>query len=367
MPRLGPILSKYHSVTGSEIRTLGCLKIPAIKKLEADDILTNVEFIVAQHDKINIIGLRTIQDLHVSIDKLLSCSSTKEINSILLKSLESKCLELCKEFPDLWKPELGCVKDLELDIKFKPHFTPIFCKPRPIIHAIKDDINTAIDEGFSKGVWIPTQFNDWATPIVPVRKSTNKKIWICGDYSVTVNKFLEDHRYPIPLPDEILKKLGGCHYFTKIDLSNAYNQIRLTPESQRRLAISTHRGVYLQPRLPFGIKSAPGYFQEIMSKITSGFKGVAVYLDDILITGVNDESHLSNLRRLLFRLQDTGLRCNLNKCEFAKPEVVYLGHTISLKGISKGPHTEAVLKMPIPKDIQSLKSFLGSVQFITSS
>ena len=61
-----------------------------------------------------------------------------------------------------------------------------------------------------------------------------------------------------------MQKLGGGFGYTKIDLTDAYNQIKLGPESQRRLALSTHRGVLLQQRLPFGIKSAPGYFQEIM-------------------------------------------------------------------------------------------------------
>ncbi|KII74935.1 hypothetical protein RF11_09861 [Thelohanellus kitauei] len=66
-----------------------------------------------------------------------------------------------------------------------------------------------------------------------------------------------------------------------------------------RLAINTHKGVYLQMTLPFGIKSAPGYFQEIMAKVTSGLEGVAVYLDDILVTGVDDTSHITNLATFL--------------------------------------------------------------------
>jgi hypothetical protein len=61
-----------------------------------------------------------------------------------------------------------------------------------------------------------------------------------------------------------MRRLGGGHGFSKIDLADAYNQIKLAPESQRRLALSTHRGVLLQSQLPFGIKSVPGYFQEIM-------------------------------------------------------------------------------------------------------
>ena len=105
--------------------------------------------------------------------------------------------------------------------------------------------------------------------MVPIRKAhtlgyLKPKLRICGDYSVGINDQLEDHRHPLPLPEELMQKLGGGFGYTKIDLADAYNQIQLAPENQRRLALSSNRGVLLQQRLPFGIKSAPGYFQEIM-------------------------------------------------------------------------------------------------------
>ena len=126
---------------------------------------------------------------------------------------------------------------------------------------------------------------------------------------------LEKHRHPIPLPDQLMMKLGGGYCYSKVDLADAYNQIPLSLESSQRLALSTHRGVLLQKRLPFGISSAPGYFQEIMDKLTADLKGVAVYLDDILVSGSSADQHLQNLRRLLQRLQDNvgcrnaSLRC----------------------------------------------------------
>ncbi|KII63940.1 hypothetical protein RF11_10840 [Thelohanellus kitauei] len=181
-------------------------------------------------------------------------------------------------------------------------------------------ITSSLDEGVKNGVWVSCQLNEYGSPIVPIRKYGSGKLRICGDYSAFVNKYLDEHRYPIPSIDELLRQLNGYHYFTKVDLANAYNQIRLSPDSQKRLAISTHRGVFLQARLPFGIKSAPGYFQEIMSKVTAGLQGVAVYLDDILVTGSDDSSHLKNLDNLLRRLDECGFKCNMDKCEFAQSE-----------------------------------------------
>lgn len=154
--------------------------------------------------------------------------------------------------------------------------------------------------------------------IVPVRKALltgqkKAKIRVCSDYSVTVNQHLKEHRHPLPLPEDLIRKLGGGYGFTKIDLADAYNQIKLCPRSQKKLALSTHKGVLLQKRLPFGIKSAPGYFQQIMDQLTQDLPGVAVYLDDLLVSGKDAEDHVKNLRDLLKRLDEKGLRCRLEK------------------------------------------------------
>uniref|UniRef100_A0A0L8HEX8 Reverse transcriptase domain-containing protein n=1 Tax=Octopus bimaculoides TaxID=37653 RepID=A0A0L8HEX8_OCTBM len=108
----------------------------------------------------------------------------------------------------------------------------------------------------------------------------------------------------------------------------------------RYLALSTHQGVSLQNVLPFGISSAPGYFQKIMDDITSDLPGVGVYFDDISVSGPDAESHFQNLKHLLQRLQEKGLRCRRETCQFAQPKVEYLGHILSKQGILKGPKVE---------------------------
>ena len=73
--------------------------------------------------------------------------------------------------------------------------------------------------------------------------------------------------------------------------------------------------------------------------------------------------HLQNLRRLLQRLEENGLRCRMEKCEFGKPFVEYLAHTLSREGIAKGPKVDAITKMPAPTNIPELRAFLGQIQF----
>ena len=66
-----------------------------------------------------------------------------------------------------------------------------------------------------------------------------------------------------------------------------------------------------------------------MDQLTSDLCGVAVYLDDLLVSGANAKQHLQNLCAVLQHLLDKGLHCDLEKSCFAHPSVEYLGDTLS--------------------------------------
>ena len=376
-PKLQPNSDIFQVATNETLPVIGSFQASATFPEQEGSKCKHVNIHVTKVPGLNLLGRDGIRQLGVDVNALLSLGDSSatcgRVNAVFdhlkpNKALQDACKKACDEYPELFKAELGCLKDFELEVKFKEDARPVFCKPRPVPFAIQEDLNAAIDAGIARGIWKPTQFNDYGTPVVPIRKAllpgqTKAKIRVCGDYSVTVNPQLETHRQLIPLPEDLMRKLGGGYGFTKIDLADAYNQIKLSPDSQRKLALSTHKGVLLKTRLPFGIGSAPGYFQEIMEQLTSDLQGVAVYLDDILVSGANAQEHLANLRALLKRLSEKGLRCRLEKCAFAQPSVEYLGHLLSREGIAKGPKVDATLKMPPPTDPATLGSFMGSINF----
>eukprot|EP00731_Ephydatia_muelleri_P001282 Em0001g1282a len=352
-PPLTLTTNRYEVANAQPLVTLGTFEA-AVSLLEKGSATRteNIFFTVSKVSRLNLLGWDAIVQLGINLPALLGISSvlptTKESDrsnavSPILQDLKSD-------------PELGCLKDLQLEIQFKPDSKPLFCKPRVVPFALQEDLTQAYDVGIAKGVWRPAQFNSYGTPVVPIRKKaaegSNAPLRVCGDYSVTVNPQLEPHRYPMPLPDDLIRKLSGGYGISKIeiDLADAFNQIMLGPESQKRLALSTHRGVLLQLRLPFGISSAPAHFQEIMDQLTSDLKGVAVYIDDILVSGVSAAEHLENLRALLQRLQDKGLRCRQEKCLFAQPSIEYFGFTLSGNGVAKGSRVDAIQLMPVPTD-----------------
>ena len=82
-------------------------------------------------------------------------------------------------------------------------------------------------------------------------------------------------------------------------MSQAYQQIPLEENSKKFVVINTHRGLFQYNRLPFGVSSAPGVFQRVMESILSGIPNVVVYIDDILVTGPNEDTHLEALEEAL--------------------------------------------------------------------
>ncbi|KFD66941.1 hypothetical protein M514_20807 [Trichuris suis] len=163
------------------------------------------------------------------------------------------------------------------------------------------------------------------------------------------------------LPEDLMRKLSGGYYFTKIDLADAYNQIKLAPESQKRLHSVRTEACYFR-RLPFGISSSPGYFQKIMEQLTSDLRGVAVYLDDILVSGNNAEEHIQNLRALLERLNEKGLRCKLEN-----PRWNTWGIYFHVMGFLKGPRSTQLPRCHRPRTLPAYVLFRARFSFMESS
>ena len=74
-------------------------------------------------------------------------------------------------------------------------------------------------------------------------------------------------RYPIPRIEDLLTKLAGGKRFTKLDMSQAYQQLLLDESSRQYVVINTQKGLFRYSRLPFGVSSATGIFQRAMENL----------------------------------------------------------------------------------------------------
>jgi len=82
-------------------------------------------------------------------------------------------------------------------------------------------------------------------------------------------------------------------FFSKIDLTHVYQQMKLKEESRQLVTINTHQGLFRYTHLPFEVASAPSIFQKVMDM--QGLPKVICYLDDILVSGSTKEEDLQNL------------------------------------------------------------------------
>ena len=118
--------------------------------------------------------------------------------------------------------------------------------------------------------------------------------------------------------------------------------------------------------MPFGLCNAPATFQRCMSSIFHGFceEIVQVFMDDFSVYRNSFDHCLHNLNKVLQRCEETNLVLNWEKCHFMVNKGIVLGHKISARGIEVDKaKIEAIERMPYPRDIKGIRSFLGHAGF----
>lgn len=97
-----------------------------------------------------------------------------------------------------------------------------------------------------EGIIELVQFAEWTAPIVPILKTDKKSIRICDDYKMAVNQASHVDQYPIPKIKDLFATLPEGKWFTKLYMSQAYQQLLLDEDSKQYVVINTHKGLLLQ-------------------------------------------------------------------------------------------------------------------------
>ena len=248
------------------------------------------------------------------------------------------------------------------EIKLKPDAQPhaVFTARTvslPLRKKVKEELDRMESLGVISRVEGPTE---WCAGMVVVPKKAGA-VQICVDFRA-LNESVLREVYPLPTVDETLAHLNGATVFSKLDANSGFWQIPLSPSSQHLTTFITPYGRYCFRKLPFGISSAPEYFQRRMSDILEGHEGVLCHIDDIIIFGRNKQEHDKRLQIALKSIQAAGVTLNSEKCEFNKERLLFLGHIIDKNGISPDPaKTSAVAQMERPQSITELGRFMGMV------
>ena len=183
-------------------------------------------------------------------------------------------------------------------------------------------------------------------------------------------RYLNEHtvrnNYPLPLISQLVDKLKGSQFFTKIDLRWGYNNVRIKEGDEWKATFVCHRGSFEPTVMFFGLCNSPATFQTMMNEIFADMEDVVVvYIDDIMIFTKGDlAQHQAKVKEVLQRLRDNDLFARPEKCSFDKTEVEYLGMFVNRDGIKMDDaKVKAITEWPAPTNVRGVRSFLGLANF----
>ena len=245
--------------------------------------------------------------------------------------------------------EVGHTDLVQHDIDIGGH-APLKQPPRRIPFSLRAKVEKMVQEMLDTGI-IEHSSSPWASPIVLVSKQDGSTRF-CVDYR-RLNAIMKLDEFPLPRVDDSLDLLAGMKYFITLDLATGYWQVSMSSEAQEKTAFVTHEGLYEFLVMPLGLCNAPTTFQRLMEITLCGLARhkCVVYLDDIMVIGRTFEKHLNNMREVLERLRQGGLKLKPKKCYLVQREVTYLGYIVSESGISADAgKVKAVKDFPVPRN-----------------
>ena len=139
--------------------------------------------------------------------------------------------------------------------------------------------------------------------------------------------------------ENTLECIAKCRYKTKMDKHSGFWQVDLTAAAQELLGLVIPKGrVFKWKVMPFGLANAPAPFIEPSNKILyilrrrplvqewiSQGAEMEAHIDDVSLGTNTQEDHVLLLSEFFIVCQENHLRIKLEKCEFMKEEMKYLG------------------------------------------
>jgi len=249
-------------------------------------------------------------------------------------------------------------------VELTPDASPKSCKVYPLSASEQKELDAFLKENIESGRIRPSK-SPMAALVFFVKKKDGK-LHLVQDYCA-LNAMTVKNKYPLPLIPELIAKLRGAKYFTKLDIRWGFNNVRIKEGDEWKAAFRTNRGLYEPLVMFFGLTNSPTTFQTMMEDIFEDLISegvVVVYLDDILIFTETLEEHQKITRRVLELLEKHKLYLRPDKCEFEKTTIEYLGVIISHSSVAMDPVKIAgVIEWPAPTNKKEVQSFLGFTNF----
>jgi hypothetical protein len=262
-------------------------------------------------------------------------------------------------------------------IDFKPGVPDtIDCKVYPMTCVEDEALDLFINEQLEKGYIRPSK-SQYASSFFFIKKKDGK-LRPVQDYR-RINAWTVCNQYPLPLIGDLIRNLGGAVVFTKFDIHQGYNNIRIKEGDEHKAAFKTRQGLFEPTVMYFGLCNSPATFQAFMNDIFRPViakhdllgTAIRVYMDNIAITTkvslsplLSHVAHVAAVTNVLATALKHDLYFKPEKCTFHAPSIDYLG-VILEKGVTRmDPVKVSGIKDWLTlKTVKEVCSFLGFCNF----
>ena len=180
---------------------------------------------------------------------------------MLFRSLASQLPKCLAPYIDMFSEtnakKLAPNRDIDLAIELQPGKEPPYGPIYPLSPRELAALQSFLEENLAKG-FIRESKSPAGAPILFAPKKDGS-LRLCVDYR-GLNAITVKNRYPLPLITEIMDRVQGAQYFSKIDLKDAYYRLRIKPGDEWKTAFRTCYGHYEFLVVPIGLTNAPATF-----------------------------------------------------------------------------------------------------------
>ncbi|CAF4410957.1 unnamed protein product, partial [Rotaria magnacalcarata] len=204
----------------------------------------------------------------------------------------------------------------------------------------------------------------WSSPVI-LKKKPDGTYRFLVDFR-RLNSITKKDAYPQPSAEELIYRLSGHSYFTKLDLKSGYFQIPIVESDKEKTAFVTPDGHYEFNVLAQGLMNAPASFQRVMNNLlaTGRWDYVVIYLDDIVIFSHSFEEHKRHVDEILSILDTAHFKVSPPKCTIAANQIEFLGHLITPNTVEPcRDKIKVILDIPSPRTLSQANRFLGKIGY----
>ncbi|XP_019055457.1 PREDICTED: uncharacterized protein LOC109115687 [Nelumbo nucifera] len=178
-------------------------------------------------------------------------------------------------------------------------------------------------------------------------KKANGRWRICTDFT-NLNKACPKDSFPLPRIDQLVDAAIGHEVLSFMDAFSGYNQIRMHPDDQEKIAFIIDRDLYCYREMPFGLKNTDATYQRLVNEVFKDQldRNVEAYVDDMLVKSKKAKQHLADLKEVFGTLRKYKMKLNPTKCAFGVGLGKFPGFMVTQRGIEANlEKIQAILDM----------------------